>query len=101
MTLDKETLFNHGLTGLESFLDNNIHKPALLKRTITPKESNGFYVVMACLVEGAHGAMRTGLNLKGQNLFYRIKVDGSKSNSKSNDKEIPCGSINLNLKSLK
>lgn len=95
MTHDKDGLYNYGLTDLDSFLDNNIHKPSSLKRTINPKESSGFYVVMLCLVEGAHGTMRTGLSLKGQNLFYRIKVDGSKSNSKSNDKEIHCGSINL------
>jgi hypothetical protein len=95
MTLDKFPLFNYGLTDLESFLDNSIHKPSLLKRRIHPKESSGFYVVILCLVEGAHGTMRTGLSLKGQNLFYRIKLDGSKSNSKSNDKEIHCGSINL------
>lgn len=96
MTLDKFPLFNYGLTDLESFLDNSVHKPSLLKRTILPKESSGFYVVMLCLVEGAHGTMRTGLSLKGQNLFYRIKNDGSKSNTKSSDKEIQCGSINLN-----
>jgi len=95
MTLDKFPLFNYGLTDLESFLDNSIHKPSSLKRTINPKESSGFYVVMLCLVEGAHGTMRTGLSLKGQDLFYRIKNDGSKSNTKSSDKEINCGSINL------
>ena len=95
MTLDKFPLFYYGLTDLESFLDNSIHKPSSLKRTINPKESSGFYVVILCLVEGAHGTMRTGLSLKGQDLFYRIKNDGSKSNSKSSDKEINCGSINL------
>ena len=95
MTLDKEPLFNHGLADLESFLDKSIHKSSSLKRTINPKESSGFYVVILCLVEGAHGTLRTGLSLKGQNLFYRIKIDGSKSNSKSSDKEIRCGSINL------
>ena len=101
MTLDKEPLFNYGLTDLESFLDNSIHKPSSLKRTINPKESSGFYVVTLCLIEGAHGTMRTGLSLKGQNLFYRIKVDGSKSNSKTSDKEIHCGSINLKSLILK
>jgi hypothetical protein len=95
MTIDKEPLYNYGLTGLKSFLDNSIHKPSSLKRTINPKESSGFYVVILCLVEGAHGTMRTGLSLKGQDLFYRIKNDGSKSNTKSSDKEINCGSINL------
>ncbi len=101
MTIDKEPLFNRGVTDLKSFLDNNIHKSSSLKRTINPKESSGFYVIMLCLVEGAHGTMRTGLSLKGQDLFYRIKVDGSKSNSKSSDKEIHCGKINLKSLVLK
>ena len=95
MTFEKFPLFLYGLTDLESYLDNNIHKSASLNRTINPKESNGFYTVILCLTEGAHGTMRTELSLKGQNLFYEIKVDGSRSNSKSSDKEINCGSINL------
>jgi hypothetical protein len=90
MTLDKEPVFNYGLTDLGSFLDKSIHKSSSLKRTINPKESSGFYVVMLCLIEGAHGTLRTGLSLKGQNLFYRI-----------NDKEIHCGSINLKNLMLK
>jgi len=95
MTLNKAPLFLYGLTDLESFLDNNIHKQSSLKRTIKPKESSGFYVVMLCLSKGAHGTLRTELNIKEENLFYRVKVDGSNSNNKSNDKEIRCGSINL------
>ena len=95
MTLDKEPLPYFGLTDLNSFFDNHLHKSSFLKRTINPKESNGFFVVILCLTEGAHGTMRTGLNLKGQNLFYSVKIDGSKSNTKSDDKEIQCGSINL------
>lgn len=84
MTLDKIGLFNYGLKDLESFLDNGIHKSSSLKRTISSKESSGFYVVILCLTEGAHGTLRTGLSLKGQNLFYNI-----------NNKEIDCGKINL------
>lgn len=98
MIPNKAPLFLYGLTDLKSFLDNNIHKQSSLKRTIKPKESSGFYVVMLCLSDGAHGTLRTELNLKENNLFYRIKVDGSKSKNKSNDKEIRCGSINLILK---
>ncbi|WP_155845807.1 hypothetical protein [Chryseobacterium gregarium] len=95
MTFEKFPLFLYGLTNVESYLDNNIHKPASLHRTIKPKESNGFYTVILCLTEGAHGTMRTELSLNVQNLFYRIKADGSKSHSKSGDKEINCGRINL------
>lgn len=95
MTLDKVQLYAYGLADLESFLNKSIHRSSSLKRTINPKEPSGFYVVMLCLIEGAHGTMRTGLSLKGQNLFYKIKIDGSKSNTKSIDKEIHCGIINL------
>jgi hypothetical protein len=95
MTLEKAPLFLYGLTNLESFLDKNIHKESMLKRTINPKESSGFYVVMLCLTEGANGTLRTELNLKEDNLFYRVKVDGSNSNDESKDKEIRCGNINL------
>jgi hypothetical protein len=102
MTLQKVPLFLYGLTNLESFLDKNIHKQSSLRRTIKPTESNGFYFVMLCLTEGAKGTVRRELKLKEDNLFYRIKVDGSKSNSKSSNKEIRCGSINLkNLTLLK
>lgn len=84
MTYEKIPLFNYGLKDLNSFLDKNIHKSSSLKRTINPKQSSSFYVVLLCVTKGAHGTLRTGLSLKGQNLFYTI-----------NDREIHCGNINL------
>ena len=104
MTRDKEGLFNYGLANLESFLDNSIHKPSSLKRTINPKGSSGFFVVKLSLVtEGPRGGgdiLRTGLMLKGQGLFYRVSVYNSDAPpSVISEKEIDCGSINLkNLK---
>lgn len=85
MTIEKEPLGDYGLN-VKSFLDNNLHKPASLKRTINPKDSTTFYVVTLSN-RGVNGTLRSGLNLKGQNLFYRI-----------NDKEVSCG--NMNLKKL-
>lgn len=82
MTIDKEPMYDYGLT-TKSFLDNNLHKSSSLKRTIHPKDSSAFYVVTLSN-HGVNGTLRTGLSLRGQNLFYRI-----------NDKEIHCGSINL------
>jgi hypothetical protein len=85
MTIQKIPLFNYGLTNLEPFLDKNIDRPSSLKRTIQPKESTGFYVVTFRLIGGdKYGVLRTELNLKGQNLFYKIR-----------DKEILCGSIEI------
>jgi hypothetical protein len=96
MTSDKEDLFSYGLTNLESFLDNNIHKPSSLKRTINPKESSGFYVVKLSLTTEGGNILRTGLSLKGQDLFYRVSVyNGMAPPSVISWKEIQCGSINL------
>lgn len=97
MTLDKIPMFLYGLTDIESFLDNNIHKPSSFKRTINPKESSGFYFLMLILTEEATGMTRTGLSLKGQELFYKIsRYSSTKPISLIDEKEIHCGSINLN-----
>ena len=97
MTVDKESLFNYGLTGLKSFLDTSIDKPSTLKRTINPKGSSGFYVVMlGPTTKVASGITRTGLSLKGQDLFYRFSRYASAPGLPLiNEKEIHCGSINL------
>jgi len=95
MTLEKAPLYNYSLADVRSFLDTSINRSSSLNRTIDPKGSGAFYVVMLCLIEGAQGTMRAELSLKGQDLFYRIKIDGSKSNTGSSDQEIHIGSINL------
>jgi hypothetical protein len=101
MTSDKEALFNYGLTDIDSFLDNSIHKPSSLKRTINPKESSGFFVVKLSLIsEGPRGGgdiLRTGLTLKGQDLFYRVSVykNSPAPSSLISEKDIDCGSISL------
>jgi hypothetical protein len=94
MTIDKEPLYDHGMTGLKLFLDNNIHKPSSLKRTITPKETSGFYVVI--LFDHEVGApFQTGLSIKGQNLVYRISRASKARHPLISEKDIYCGSINL------
>ena len=95
MTIEKFTEYLYGLKNLESFLDENIHKPSSSKRIINPQQSTAFYFVILCLTEGAHGTMRTSLSLKGENLLYNIKIDGSNSNTNYNEKEIKFGNINL------
>jgi len=82
LTTDKIPLFNYGLE-VKSFLDNAIDKSSSLKRTINPNESTAFYVVTLS-TKGVNGTLRTGLSIKGQNLYYKI-----------NDKEIGAGKINL------
>jgi hypothetical protein len=83
MTPDKEPLFDYGLTGLNFFLDNNLHKPTLLQRTIQPKEEYSFYVV-TLFNQGVNGVLRAALVLQKQDLFYKIAGE-----------EIPCGHITV------
>jgi hypothetical protein len=98
MTRDKEDLYNYGLTDLDSFLVNSIHKPSSLKRTIISKTSSGFYVVLLIkpksgwqrVKDDGNGSTRAGFSLKGQNLFYTL-----------NGKEIHCGKVNLKNLMLK
>lgn len=95
MTVDKVPLYNYGLTDLKSFIDNSFHKPSSFKQNINPKESGGFYVVIL-FDKGVAGPIRTGLSIKGQNLFYRIsRLDAKPANLLIIEKEINCGSINL------
>jgi hypothetical protein len=95
MTVDKEPLHDYGITDLKSFLDNNIHKPSSLKRTTNPKESDGFFVAIL-FDKGVFGPIRTGLNIKGQNLFYKVtRYESKPGGALVDEKEINCGSINL------
>ncbi|MET4108159.1 hypothetical protein [Hymenobacter sp. UYP22] len=82
LTLAKAPSFDYGLA-VKPFLDTGIHKSSSLRRTINPKEASSFYVVTLA-THGVNGTLRTGLRIKGQQLFYKI-----------NDKEITCGNINL------
>ncbi|NRS87468.1 hypothetical protein HNQ02_000375 [Flavobacterium sp. 7E] len=80
---------------LKSFVDKNIFKQSSFKRTIKAGESNGFYVVILCLSEGAKGVLRSELNIYDRNLLYRIKIDDSNSNYKLRDMQIYIGNINF------
>lgn len=96
MTLDKVSLSEYGLP-VKSFLDTGIHKSYFLKRTIDPKGSTAFYVVTISN-HGSGGVLRTGLRLKGQNLFYTISAYKSTPGLPLMDKkEVTCGSINLKI----
>jgi hypothetical protein len=98
MTLDKEPLQDYGMKDLIFFIDNSIHKPSSLKRTINPKETGGFYVVIL-FDKGVYGSSRTGLSIKGQKIFYKVsRFEGTVEHPLVFEKEINCGSINLNLK---
>ena len=89
MTLDKESLSNYGITGLESFLDFN--KPTMFQRTINPKEECLFYIGSVfyqargtAWKDESRGGNRAELVLEGQDLFYRMPPQIN---------SLPCGHI--------
>jgi hypothetical protein len=84
MTLEKESMFDYGITNLKSSLDKNFFKPTKLVKTIQPKEESLFYIAM--LFYFATGSARTELVVKEQKLFYNIKVG-------SEQVIIPCGQV--------
>jgi hypothetical protein len=57
---------------LNSFLDTGLNKPTMLQKTINPKEEYLFYIGFASYKFG--GMVRTGLVLKGQELFYKMGI---------------------------
>lgn len=73
MTLDKQFLFDYGVTELES-----LDKPTRFQRTINPNEECLFCVVAifyqtkATAQNRQRGGNRAELVLKGQDLFYRM-----------------------------
>jgi hypothetical protein len=92
MKHEKEKLYDFGATGLKSFLDAGVNKPTRLHITINPKEERFFYVGMLILsLPPGNGAMRTGLVLKGNQLFYRVRLEGEPESAL-----VPCGQIVFN-----
>jgi hypothetical protein len=85
MTLDKQFLFDYGVTDLES-----LDKPTRFQKTFGPSEECLFYVVAifyqtrATAKNQQRGGNRAELVLKGQDLFYRMppQID-----------LLPCGQI--------
>lgn len=82
MTIDKESLYNYGVTGLTGF-----NKPTKLQRTINPKEECSFYIAAVSFRAG--GTVRAGLILKEHDLFYSIRGIAPELDSVL----IPCGQI--------
>lgn len=87
MTIEKEPSYDHGATGLKSFMDTGLNKSTSLQRTINPKEEYLFYVGMLMKMPD-NGPVRTGLVLKEGDLFYRVSITGQLDSAL-----IPCGHI--------
>lgn len=70
-----------------SLQQNGFKKPSKLEITLNPKEE--YFYCTLFLFHEFEGTARSALVLKGQNLFYRIRIDSLPPLL------IPCGRIEL------
>jgi len=87
MNIEKEQLFDYGLTNLQSLLNDESNQLSILKKKIGPKEDYFFYVTVFIHIDGS-GSARAKFELKDKELFYKISMG-------SDTTLIPCGSLDF------
>ena len=87
MNIEKEQLFDYGLTNLQSLLNDESNQLNILKKKIGPKEDYFFYVTVFIHIDGS-GSARAKFELNDKELFYKISIG-------SDTTLIPCGSLDF------
>ena len=85
MNIEKEQLFDYGLTNLQSLINDESNQLSILKKKIGPKEDYFFYVTVFIHIDGS-GSARAKFELNDKELFYKISMG-------SDTTLIPCGSL--------
>jgi hypothetical protein len=85
MKIEKEQLFDYGLTNLQSILNDESNQLGILQKKIGPKEDYLFYVTVFIHIEGG-GSARAKFELNDKELLYKISIG-------SDTTLIPCGSL--------
>jgi hypothetical protein len=85
MNIEKEQLFDYGLTNLQSLINDESNQLSILKKKIGPKEDYFFYVTVFIHIDG-NGSARAQFELNDKELFYKISMG-------SDTTLIPCGSL--------
>ena len=87
MNIEKEQLFDYGLTNFQSLLNDESNQLGILQKKIGPKEDYLFYVTVFIHIEGS-GSARAKFELNDKELFYKISMG-------SDTTLIPCGSLDF------
>ena len=87
MNIEKEQLFDYGLTNLQSILNDESNQLSILQKKISPKEDYFFYVTVFIHIEKGVSA-RAKFELNDKELFYKISMG-------SDTTLIPCGSLDF------
>ena len=85
MNIEKEQLFDYGLTNFQSLLNDESNQLGILQKKIGPKEDYLFYVTVFIHIEG-DGSARAKFELNDKELLYKISMG-------SDTTLIPCGSL--------
>jgi hypothetical protein len=85
MKIEKEQLFDYGLTNFQSLLNDESNQLGILQKKIGPKEDYLFYVTVFIHIEGG-GSARAKFELNNKELLYKISMG-------SDTTLIPCGSL--------
>ena len=85
MKIEKEQLFDYGLTNFQSLLNDESNQLGILQKKIGPKEDYLFYVTVFIHIEGG-GSARAKFELNDKELLYKISMG-------SDTTLIPCGSL--------
>ena len=87
MKIEKEQLFDYGLTNFQSLLNDESNQLGILQKKIGPKEDYLFYVTVFIHIKGS-GSARAKFALNDKELFYKISIG-------SDTTLIPCGSLDF------
>lgn len=87
MNIEKDQLFDYGLTNLQSILNDESNQLSILQKKIAPKEDYLFYITVFIHIEGSRSA-RAKFELNDKELFYKISMG-------SDTTLIPCGSLDF------
>ena len=85
MNIEKEQLFDYGLTNFQSLLNDESNQLGILQKKIGPKEDYSIYVTVFIHIEGG-GSARAKFELNDKELLYKISMG-------SDTTLIPCGSL--------
>ena len=90
MKIEKEQLFDYGLTNFQSLLNDESNQLGILQKKISLKEDYLFYVTVFIHIEGSGpaGPARAKFELNDKELFYKISIG-------SDTTLIPCGSLDF------
>lgn len=87
MEWPKQHELDYGLSNLEAVFESTVMQPKIIQKSLAPQEEFMFYTAMLFKLPD-NGPVRTGIDIKDSNMFYRVSIDRYLDTV-----YIPCGHI--------